>query len=147
MLHEVAATPKPGLVDRNNCGAHADMDIFTFCTSASVLQPFFTKIAYEGSRFNGNNNTDLLKAIRPLGIEAEKRMFLATKGVNTHKGLIFSLGILISATANILSRKEKVTAEEICDLGSSMCRDIVKNELKNSNKISTNGEKLYQDYW
>ena len=30
LLYEVSATPKPGLVDRNNTGAHKDMDIFTF---------------------------------------------------------------------------------------------------------------------
>ena len=41
MLHEVAATPKPGLVDRMNSGAHRDMDIFTFFSSASAIQPFF----------------------------------------------------------------------------------------------------------
>ena len=34
MLYEVSATPKPGLVDRNNCGAHKDMDFFTFMSSA-----------------------------------------------------------------------------------------------------------------
>jgi triphosphoribosyl-dephospho-CoA synthase len=144
MLHEVAATPKPGLVDRNNCGAHKEMDIFTFCSSVSVLQPYFVQMAYEGIRFKGNDDSDLLKNIRPIGIEAEKRMFQVTKGVNTHKGLIFSLGILISAAAYIYSRKGKVSAEEICKVSSSMCRDIVKKELKDSNRTTTKGEKLFK---
>ena len=34
LLCEVAVTPKPGLVDRHNAGAHKDMDVFTFIHSA-----------------------------------------------------------------------------------------------------------------
>ena len=36
MLYEVTATPKPGLVDRANNGAHYDMDYFTFMSSAAL---------------------------------------------------------------------------------------------------------------
>ena len=39
LLVEAAATPKPGLVDRANNGAHRDMDFFTFQASAAVLAP------------------------------------------------------------------------------------------------------------
>ena len=44
LLYEVSATPKPGLVDRNNTGAHKDMDIFTFEASAVSLNHYFEKI-------------------------------------------------------------------------------------------------------
>ena len=37
ILVEVSVTPKPGLVDRNNSGAHKDMDFFTFMKSAASL--------------------------------------------------------------------------------------------------------------
>ena len=41
ILFEVSATPKPGLVDRNNAGAHKDMDYFTFMSSAAALHDTF----------------------------------------------------------------------------------------------------------
>ena len=144
MLHEVAATPKPGLVDRRNSGAHRDMDIFTFLSSASTLHPFFTKMALEGSQFNGGNFTSLMKNIRPIGIEAEKSMLRATSGINTHKGLIFSLGILVSATACVMKKGIDLTAETICTIAGEMCRGIVENELHNSNPGATAGERLYR---
>jgi len=40
LLYEVALTPKPGLVDRNNSGAHSDMDFFTFLDSIVSLSPY-----------------------------------------------------------------------------------------------------------
>ena len=43
LLVEAAATPKPGLVDRSNNGAHRDMDFFTFQASAAVLAPYFAE--------------------------------------------------------------------------------------------------------
>ncbi len=43
MMTEVLVTPKPGLVDRLNSGAHSDMDIFTFTDSTTALvKPFTT---------------------------------------------------------------------------------------------------------
>jgi triphosphoribosyl-dephospho-CoA synthase len=144
MLHEVSVTPKPGLVDRNNSGAHRDMDFFTFISSASVIQPYFRKMALEGSSFSSDDFTLLLKKIRPIGIEAEKQMFKATSNVNTHKGLIFSLGILSCASAYLLSQGEKSSAENICRIGSLMCRDIVQNELQTCENLHTSGERLYR---
>ena len=47
LLYEVSVTPKPGLVDRNGCGAHRDMDFFTFLDSAVVLLPYFETCADE----------------------------------------------------------------------------------------------------
>jgi len=145
MLHEVGATPKPGLVDRNNSGAHDDMDVFTFFSSISVLQPFFTEMAEKGISFKGNDFKKLLKSIRPIGIEAEKRMFAATGGINTHKGLIFSLGVLSCAAAYQIQKKKPLTAEHICKRASLMCRDMVKRELIESEKIQTTGEKLFKE--
>lgn len=106
MLLEVSATPKPGLVDRNNSGAHKDMDFNTFIES-SVSQVYtFYNCTLEGLKFEGEDNKELLKAIRPAGIEGESKMFNATRGINTHKGLIFSLGI-IAAAAGLQYKKTK----------------------------------------
>ena len=43
LLYEVAVTPKPGLVDRENNGSHQDMDFFTFQRSALALGPYFAR--------------------------------------------------------------------------------------------------------
>ena len=52
LLREAEATPKPGLVDRNNTGVHRDMDLPLFRQSAEALGPFFsrfTRLAAEGA--------------------------------------------------------------------------------------------------
>ena len=48
LLREVAAAPKPGLVDRNGSGSHSDMDFMTFADSALALGPCFRACAREG---------------------------------------------------------------------------------------------------
>ena len=83
ILYEAAATPKPGLVDRNNSGAHKDMDFFTFMASAAALSDVFAECAVEGLLYSSLDFTGLLQKIRPIGMKAEKRMVLATGGVNT----------------------------------------------------------------
>lgn len=45
LLTEVSASPKPGLVDRLDCGAHKDMDFFTFMSSAASLSGYFERCA------------------------------------------------------------------------------------------------------
>ncbi|MCF7953621.1 MAG: triphosphoribosyl-dephospho-CoA synthase [Spirochaetales bacterium] len=47
------------------------------------------------------NYAALFPGLRSIGREAEDAMFRATGGVNTHKGLIFSLGVLCAAASAI----------------------------------------------
>lgn len=91
LLYELCTTPKPGLVDLNNSGAHRDMNLFTFLDSISCLTPFFRDCALQGLR---KERGLLLDALRELGRRAELAMLAATVGVNTHKGAIFALGLL-----------------------------------------------------
>ena len=99
LLYEVSVTPKPGLVDRADCGAHRDMDFFTFLDSAAVLTPYFETCAAAGIKAaeEGAGCGGLLAKLRGPGQEAEKEMLRATGGVNTHKGAIFLLGLLAAA--------------------------------------------------
>lgn len=87
LLAEVELTPKPGLVDAANSGAHQDMDISTFRHSAAALAGYFA----EAERIGAD-----LPLLRQAGIQAEHAMYAATGGVNTHKGAIFSLGLLVA---------------------------------------------------
>ncbi len=97
LLYEVAITPKPGLVDRANAGAHSDMDVFTFVDSACALRPYFETCARIGRAHRGGDAAACFDALRVPGLEAEAAMKAATGGVNTHKGAIFSLGIYCAA--------------------------------------------------
>ncbi|MCL2602358.1 MAG: citrate lyase holo-[acyl-carrier protein] synthase [Treponema sp.] len=97
LLYELAAAPKPGLVDRRNNGAHTDMDFFTFVDSALCLAPYFSDMAAAGIANRGIPPGELLPLLRGRGVAAEEEMLAATGGVNTHKGIIFSMGILCAA--------------------------------------------------
>lgn len=101
MLCEVLVTPKPGLVDRANCGSHRDMDVFTFAASAAAITPYLRQAYLLGCR--STDQTQLLAGLRAAGRLAEEEMNRATVGVNTHKGLIYSLGLLCGA----LGRREQ----------------------------------------
>ncbi|ARE89341.1 triphosphoribosyl-dephospho-CoA synthase CitG [Clostridium formicaceticum] len=150
MLYEVSATPKPGLVDRNNAGAHKDMDFFTFMASSAALSDTFYQCAKAGAGFEGKALTELMNSIRPIGIQGEKRMFQATQGINTHKGLIFSLGIIVAVAAVQYGETQslKMNVEKICDKVKEMTKGISDRELGNVSKASpsTYGEKLFQKY-
>lgn len=92
---EVDFTPKPGLVDAISNGAHRDMDAALFHRSAASLHDYFVQL---GAVAEGRAPNDLLREqIGSLGRTAEKRMFAATNGVNTHKGAIWALGLLVTA--------------------------------------------------
>ena len=99
LLCEVLTTPKPGLVDRLNNGSHQDMDIFTFAASTAALHPYFAACA----RIGGEAATapEAFAALRLPGRMAEGVMLEATGGVNTHRGAIFSIGILCAAAGRL----------------------------------------------
>lgn len=150
ILYEVSATPKPGLVDRMGNGAHNDMDFFTFMASAAALDDVFYQCAEEGMYFAGDQPSELLAVIRPIGLNAEKRMFEATKGINTHKGIIFSLG-LVCAAAALVFRDEgpvHIEAETVCTKVSEITKGICDRELDNIEKKDhlTTGERLFSRY-
>lgn len=150
ILYEVSTTPKPGLVDRENSGAHKDMDFFTFMASSSSLYRGMYQCALEGFSFEGEDRRELLNIIRKPGIECEKEMFKATDGVNTHKGIIFSLGIL-SAVVGSLYRKygfNYFSAEEVCEEVKKISKDLSLKDFRNINdkKVLTHGERLFKEY-
>ena len=86
---ELDTTPKPGLVDRNDNGAHRDMDYALMHRSIQALHPYFVRLAQIGF----DNPQPRHDEIQQVGIEAEQAMFNATGGVNTHKGALFSIGL------------------------------------------------------
>ena len=92
---ELDTTPKPGLVDKDNNGAHRDMDYAMMQLSINTLHPYFVRLALLGFADTLPSHT----SIKDAGIEAEKAMLAATNGVNTHKGALFSMGLAVVAAA------------------------------------------------
>lgn len=143
LLYEVNTTPKPGLVDRDNNGSHRDMDSFTFIDSSVVLTPYFRQLVHAGLKYQGDACA-LLPWLRYPGQTAEEAMFDATDGVNTHKGLIFSLGIFCSAMGFLRARDLSPTLDAI--LG--VCSEIAANtpaELDQAD-CRTHGERVHRQY-
>ena len=91
MLAELETWPKPGLVSHVDSGSHADMDANTFKASTMAITPFYGYLTIAGAAGFG------MDKLRAIGVEAERAMLAATGGVNTHRGAIFSLGLLCGA--------------------------------------------------
>lgn len=109
-LHaELALAPKPGLVTPFDSGSHRDMDASTFFRSLFALRHYFTAVAQLGA-----TGADF-DALRRRGVAAEAAMLHATAGINTHRGAIFSLGLLVAAAAACRSRLgHAADGEQVC---------------------------------
>ena len=98
LLQEAHLSPKPGLVDGRGGGAHHDLDLALMCRSAQALWPGFAAMA-EAAQAAGAPTAALRRTLGRLGREAEAAMLNATGGVNTHRGAIWALGLLVAAAA------------------------------------------------
>ena len=152
LLGEVWASPKPGLVDRENTGAHKDMTYQNFVDSAHALQHCFTRCAQAGAAFSAANSLDdqphsddlpqLAAKLRSIGLAGEAAMYQATGGVNTHKGAIFSLGILCAAAA-FVSLQQMEHAGQMKQL-QSVAASIAASLLAEDAAEHTNGKRVLQ---
>ncbi|MBQ7214361.1 MAG: triphosphoribosyl-dephospho-CoA synthase CitG [Synergistaceae bacterium] len=148
ILVEVSVTPKPGLVDRNNSGAHKDMDFFTFMKSAASLHSIFDISAIAGMLEASTQK--LFSKLRDLGKLAEDNMFKATKGVNTHKGEIFSLVLLSGCAGSLDSNNKPINANGILETAKVLCKGLCKNDFDKARRKSrthlTKGERVYLEH-
>lgn len=115
---ELDTTPKPGLVDRRDNGAHKDMDYALMSKSISALRPYLTILALESAK-----DIDPAK-IKEIGIEAEKAMLKATGGVNTHKGALFCIGLSVAAASCLACSTGAVEAYSFKELVSRAASEI-----------------------
>ena len=147
LLYEVCTTPKPGLVDRANNGSHRDMDIFTFMGSSAALWPYFARCVRVGRDTAARTAPETFAALRWPGKEAERAMLAATKGVNTHKGAIFSLGLACAALGR-LDRESWDRPELILAQISAMTAGTVERELAGlaPDNAATAGQRFYLQY-
>lgn len=156
LLGEVFTTPKPGLVDLWDSGAHRDMNWITFQKSTDAIIPYLVEMyeaGYESAEEKENILEDLFFIIRRIGQRAEKAMYQATEGVNTHKGMIFSMGIICAAYGYCKGKNrhiQKITIDTIFDTAKKMTGRILAEELKNleypgKTAPQTSGERLLRE--
>ncbi|USX29148.1 triphosphoribosyl-dephospho-CoA synthase MdcB [Oxalobacteraceae bacterium OTU3CINTB1] len=100
---ELCLYPKPGLVSRVDSGSHSDMNAATFMRSLFSLRHYFRDICLAGLE------DAPFARLKQLGIGAEKAMLKATKDINTHRGAIFSLGLLCAAAGRARSQGTPMT--------------------------------------
>ena len=131
LLYEMSISPKAGLVSRLSNGSHKDMDFYTFIDSALSLDEYFSECFVYGQE-NDFYSPNFFKNLRDLGKKAEKEMYKATNGINTHKGTIFSMGILISVLSSYFKETDEIDLK------------VLSNKIKNM--FSTYGEKAFKNY-
>ncbi|OFJ45217.1 triphosphoribosyl-dephospho-CoA synthase [Pseudomonas koreensis] len=98
LIDEADLSPKPALVDRRGNGAHTDLHLGLMHASALALWPAFKEMA-EAALEIGEVGVPLREAIGRIGREGEQAMLVTTNGVNTHRGAIWALGLLVTAAA------------------------------------------------
>lgn len=149
LLYEVAATPKPGLVDRANNGSHRDMDFFTFLDSAAALLPYLRRAVSIGQETAALAPEETFARLRRAGIGAERAMFAATGGVNTHKGAIFSMGLACAGAGRLWKPEAPFAgAEAVLAECARLCREAVEADLAaiDPKTARTAGQRLYLEH-
>lgn len=142
LLFEVSVTPKPGLVDRHNNGAHRDMAVGTFHQSAAALAPYFADFVMLG--METHHLPTLFVKARELGLQAERAMLTATGNINTHKGTIFLMGLVCCGLGYLrgqnLPYSRQALQETIISMTGTLGADFAGLDTKAN---LTHGEKLY----
>ena len=144
LLDEVCTTPKPGLVDHRNSGSHQDMDIFTFIASAASLGPYFETCVGIGQCTQAAPPEETFLKLRQAGLRAEETMQETTAGVNTHKGAIFTMGLLCGSAGRLWNPEGTWNLSEIFQEISHMTKKELCSEL-NRLGSDTVGERLYHE--
>ena len=146
LIDEVNTTPKPGLVDMRNNGSHKDMTLEHFIVSAYALRPYFVRCVRIGQQNRHLPAEDVFPLLRQAGIEAENRMYEATNGINTHKGIIYTLGVLCcSIGRHWHSEHSTINRTDILSECIALVRSSVETDFKSANG-NTAGEQAYLKY-
>ena len=113
LLEELDTTPKPGLVDRNGNGAHLDLSFGRLHASALALEGVFAKLA--SVAVDAQPSTELREEIGEIGRRGERAMLAESGGTNTHRGALWSLGLLVAAAASTNSRDSDAISRRAAD--------------------------------
>ena len=148
-VREVMTAPKPGLVDAEGSGCHDDMDCALFLKSARAIAPFWARQARAG--LEGTPPELAMERLRSTGVEMERAMAQATGGVNTHKGLVYLMSLLLYGAGFALFSGAPRSAEAAAQFAALAVRGVVERELgallaEPPRRALTNGERLYVEH-
>ena len=143
IILEVSSSPSFGLVSPHTNGAHKDMNFFTFIESSFAINSYLKEVSKAG--FSSLPLNLIFRKIRYMGTLAEKEMFNSTDNINTHKGMIFLMGISVACASyvkyNNLSFKDiSITIKKMCE------HILIDFENINTKNNLTHGESLYLKY-
>lgn len=143
MISEVSTFPSFGLVSPVSSGSHKDMDYYTFLNSSMAITPYLKEMFRLG--YSHYPPEYIFHTIRNVGKECEEEMFKATNNINTHKGMIFLMGICMAAIGKALYHNEEFS--QIQEIIKDMVKNIF-NDFKNLDikKTLTHGERLYLEH-
>lgn len=97
LIAEAELTPKPALVDQRGSGAHTDLTLALMKRSAQTLSDTFEAMALASIKQLPDQT--LRECLGEIGREGERVMLEATNGVNTHRGAIWAVGLLVAGAA------------------------------------------------
>jgi triphosphoribosyl-dephospho-CoA synthase len=138
LIAEAELTPKPGLVDRRGGGAHTDLSLALMQHSAFTIESYFRRMAFVAK---GNHpSRQMREQLAAIGRDAECAMLKATFGSNSHKGAIWTLGLLISAA--MMQDEQAVSASSIA----TIARDIASFEDRAAPRLVSHGDLVAKHY-
>lgn len=134
---ELNTTPKPGLVDSHDNGAHRDMDHALMSASIRALHPYLARLALMGY----DRTLPTAHDVQQVGIEAEESMLHATDGVNTHRGALFAIGLAVVAVAHAIYRQSNGMAPTSGDIATESRCHIMAMATQMAATRGTHGDK------
>lgn len=141
LIDEARLSPKPGLVDSRGNGAHHDLSLALMERSAHSLTSTFQSLAQQS--WQRPADIALRQTIGRLGREGEQQMMAATDGVNTHRGAIWALGLLVSAVAmhggTASAQQVAATAAELAKLPDAAAPKVFSKGLRATHRYQVPG--------
>ncbi|MDO8251906.1 MAG: triphosphoribosyl-dephospho-CoA synthase MdcB [Rhodoferax sp.] len=139
---EIALEPKPGLVSFRDCGSHHDMNGTTFLRSLFALRGYFPRMAQAGGEGRS------FAVLEALGKNAEARMLVATRGINTHRGAVFGLGLLCASAGQVHAQGLLFSAQHLRAVLLSTWGEAlaVRAKLARYASPTSNGQRVAQRY-
>lgn len=147
ILLEVCSFPKPGLVTPISTGSHSDMNLQTFLLSSSAIAPCFTLCAEAGFTHR-KPLSQLLKKIRPIGIDYENRLLEVTRGINTQRGILFSGSVLACAAGYLSGLNQPMNSISLAHCIRQLCQGLCESDFAvlKTRPAQTAGEILFTQY-
>lgn len=138
MMLELDLHPKFGLVTKYSNGSHTDMNYEMMKNTQDIIIPYLVKMFECGYNLDIK---DIYKEIKKIGLSADRAMLDYTNEVNVYKGVIFSLGIIVSALGYKFNGLG-IVKQNILSISKKIAKDV-KSEYSNHN---TFGVKAYKEY-